>query len=132
MHYQEGVDRNQIFMTSLEDLVPADSWARVVDLLVDAMPLATFEFRNMELNKEDERTGPKDEGPVDLQVSEPRQWMGGPYHPSDLFKLLLYGYRKRIRSSLKLNEACRINVEVMWLLRGMRPSARTINEGHLY
>lgn len=105
MHYQEGVDRNQLFMTSLEELVPDDSWARIVDLFVDIMPISELGFANSELKKE---------GNI-------------PYHPSDLFKLFLYGYRKRIRSSLKLAESCLINVEVMWLLKGLRPSARTIN-----
>ena len=37
------------------------------------------------------------------------------------------GYRKKLRSANQLAEACKINIEVMWLLRGMRPSARTIN-----
>lgn len=105
MHYQEGQDRNQMFVTSMEEMVAADSWARIVDLFVDSMPLEDFGFKNMELNKE---------GNI-------------PYHPSDLFKLVLYGYRKRIRSSLKLSEACKINVEVIWLLKGLRPSPRTMN-----
>ena len=105
MHYQEGQDRNQMFVTSLEEMVKKDSWARIVDLFVDAMPLEDFGFANMELNRE---------GNI-------------PYHPGDLFKLFLYGYRKRIRSSLKLAEACKINVEVMWLLKCLRPSPRTIN-----
>ena len=105
MHYQEGQDRNQMFVTSMEEMVAADSWARIVDLFVDSMPLEDFGFKNMDLNKE---------GNI-------------PYHPSDLFKLLLYGYRKRVRSSLKLSEACKINVEVIWLLKGLSPSPRTIN-----
>ena len=94
-----------MFVTSMEEMVTADSWARIVDLFVDAMPLEDFGFKNMELNKEGNL----------------------PYHPGDLFKLVLYGYRKRIRSSLKLSEACKINVEVIWLLKGLRPSPRTIN-----
>ncbi len=105
MHYHQGRDRNQAFITSLEELVGQDSWARIVDLFVDAMPINEFGFKNSRLNKE---------GNI-------------PYKPDDLFKLLLYGYRKRIRSSLKLAEACKINVEVMWLLKGLRPSPRTIN-----
>lgn len=105
MHYQEWQDRNQMFVTSLEEMVSRDSWARIVDLFVSTMPLEDFGFANMELNKE---------GNI-------------PYHPGDLFKLFLYGYRKRIRSSLKLAEACKINVEVMWLMKGLRPSPRTIN-----
>ena len=99
------VSRNQMFVTSMEEMVSADSCARIVDLFMDSMPLEDFGFTHMELNKE---------GNI-------------PYHPGDIFKLLLYGYRKRIRSVLKLAEACTINVEVMWLLKGLKPSARTIN-----
>ena len=138
MHYQDGQDRNQMFVISMEEMVAADSClsrlsvtmreARIVDLFGNArfpqlggmevcgtskqvnhysgwasMPLEDFGFKNMELNKEDSRSMPKAQGPLDLEVSEPQQRMGEPYHPSDLFKLVLYGYRKRIRSSLKWN-----------------------------
>lgn len=92
-------------MTSLEEMVKPDSWARVVDLFVDALPITELGFTHSNLNKEGNL----------------------PYHPSDLFKLLLYGYRNSIRSANKLAEACTINMEVMWLLKGLRPSARTIN-----
>jgi len=51
MHYQEGQDRNQMFMTSMEELVDQDSWARIVDLFVDAMPIKEFGFTHVELNK---------------------------------------------------------------------------------
>ena len=105
MHYQHGKNRNQLFVTSLEGLVGEDSWARIVDLFVDALPILELGFRNSRLKKEGNT----------------------PYHPSDLFKLLLYGYRNKIRSAPKLAEACRINVEVMWLMKGLQPSERTIN-----
>ena len=74
MHCQEGVDRSQIFMTSLEELVPGDSWARLVDLFVDSMPINELGFANLELNKEDERAIPAgwDESPVDFQARELR------------------------------------------------------------
>ena len=32
-------------------------------------------------------------------------------------KLLVYGYIHNIRSSRKLAEACKINIEVRWLLK---------------
>ena len=105
MHYLQGKNREQLFMTSLSGLVAADSWARVVDVFVDALPIVEMGFTHSKLNKEGNL----------------------PYHPSDLFKLLLYGYRKGIRSANQLHEATLINVEVMWLLKGLRPSARTIN-----
>jgi transposase len=105
MDFRRGKDRHQIYMTSMDQLVESDSWARVVDLFVDALPIAEFGFRHSQLNKEGNL----------------------PYHPSDLFKLLLYGYRHGIRSSAKLAKACKINVEVVWLLKGLQPSPRTIN-----
>jgi len=105
MEYRQGQDRDQMFVTSMSSFVAEDSWARIVDLLVNALPVSTFGFKNAALNQEGNT----------------------PYRPSDLFKLFLYGYRKKIRSANQLAEACIINVEVMWLLKGLRPSARTIN-----
>ena len=49
-----------------------------------------------------------------------------PYHPTVLLKLYMYGYRHGIRSSSKLHQACCVNVELWWLLKGLRPSERTI------
>src|SRR6056297_1542614 len=105
MNHKQGKDRHQIFMLCMEDMVAQDSWARLVDVLVEAMPIEEFGFKNVELNS---------------QGNEP-------YHPSDLFKLLLYGYREGIRSASKLEKACLVNMEVVWLLKGLRPSKRTIN-----
>jgi transposase len=98
MYYQQGKDRGQVFMTSLEEdlsafgvMVDSDSWARIVDLLVDALPITELGFTHSKLNKEGNL----------------------PYHPADLFKLLLYGYRHGIRSANQLSKACTISVEVM-------------------
>ena len=49
-----------------------------------------------------------------------------PYNPADLLKLYLYGYINQVRSSRRLErEACR-NLELIWLLKGLRPGYRTI------
>jgi len=49
-----------------------------------------------------------------------------PYDPADLLKLYLYGYINQVRSSRRLErEACR-NLELIWLLRNLRPGYRTI------
>lgn len=105
MQFRQGQNREQFFMTSMSEWVADDSWARIVDMFVDALPMSTFGFVNTTLNAEGNE----------------------PYNPADLFKLLLYGYRKRIRSANQLQNACLINMEVVWLLKGLRPSARTIN-----
>src|SRR3984893_11014755 len=55
-----------------------------------------------------------------LEVGQP------PYDPADLLKLYLYGYINQIRSSRRLErEACR-NLELIWLLKKLRPGYRTI------
>lgn len=103
MEYINGFDRNQLQMISYNDFVAHDSWARIVDLFVDILPLQKLGFKN-EL------------------AAEGRP----PFHAADLLKLFLYGYKNSIRSSRKLEHACVVNIEVMWLLKGLKPSARTI------
>ena len=104
MDYKQGKSRNDVYFTCLEQQVELDSWARVVDIFVDAMDMESLGFKNSSLNK---------------QGNEP-------YHPGDLFKLLIYGQRYGIRSANKLAHQCKVNVEVIWLLRDLRPSPRTI------
>src|SRR6476660_271364 len=48
------------------------------------------------------------------------------YAPGDLLKLYIYGYLNRVRSSRRLERECRCNVEVIWLLGGLRPDFKTI------
>lgn len=51
-----------------------------------------------------------------------------PYDPADLLKLYLYGYLNQVRSSRRLEREAGRNLEVMWLLKGLRPGYRTIGE----
>ena len=48
------------------------------------------------------------------------------YHPGDLLKLYLYGYLNRVRSSRRLEAECGRNLEVIWLLRGLRPNFKAV------
>ena len=48
------------------------------------------------------------------------------YDPADLLKLYLYGYLNRVRSSRRLEQEAQRNLELIWLLRGLRPGYRTI------
>lgn len=50
------------------------------------------------------------------------------YNPRGMYKLFLYGARKSIRSSRKLAESCRVNIEVKWLIGGAEPDFRTISD----
>src|SRR5207248_6010099 len=49
-----------------------------------------------------------------------------PYVPADLLKLYLYGYTNRVRSSRRLEQEASRNLELIWLLRNLRPGYRTI------
>lgn len=103
MDFIQGFDRDQLILMDFESNVASDSWARIVDFFVDALPINELGFKNI------------------LQ-SEGRP----PYKASDLLKLFLFGYKNKLRSSRDLEKACRVNLEVIWLLKGLRPSARKI------
>jgi len=103
MDFINGFDRNQLLMMDFESIVSQDSWARVVDLFVEMLPL-------------------KDLGFKDVLRQEGRP----PYRSSDLLKLYIYGYKNQLRTSRKLEQACKVNIEVIWLLKGLNPSARKI------
>jgi transposase len=103
MDFIQGFDRNQLVMMDFEANVAPDSWARVVDWFVDMLPMEKLGFK-------------------DVLNSEGRP----PYKSSDMLKLFMYGYKKKLRSSYQLAEACKVNLEVIWLLKGLHPSARKI------
>ncbi|MBK3516808.1 IS1182 family transposase [Carboxylicivirga marina] len=104
MVHQQGEDRNQMFMFSLEGAIAPDAFVRVVDAFVDAIDLKSFGFNHVEC---------KEEGRP-------------PYHPGALMKLYLYGYRYGIRTSRRLEREAQTNIEAMWLLSGLRPKYKTI------
>lgn len=103
MDFIKGFDRYQLQMMDFNSMVSPDSWARIVDLFVEMLPLQELGFKQ-------------------VLAYEGRP----PFHPSDLLKLYLYGYKNQLRSSRKLEHACKVNLEVIWLLKGLRPSARKI------
>lgn len=102
-----GDDRQQTWLLpqSLEDYVSADNPVRFVEAFVD------------QLNFAEAGLGQK---PADT---------GRPgYAPGDLLKLYLYGYLNRVRSSRELERLTHRNLEVIWLLRHLRPDHKTISE----
>jgi transposase len=105
MHHVPGKSRDERIDRSLEELVQPTSFARIIDAFVDALDLASFGFTYFQLNEE----------------GRP------PYHPAVLLKLCLYGYHHGIRPCRKLAEACRLNIEVMWLVERRQPSYTAIN-----
>lgn len=104
MDYVNGQGRDQMFATSLNQMVGTEAFVRIIDVFVDSLDLDEFGFTNTNLN------------------SQGRP----PYDPADLMKLYLYGYQYGIRSCRKLEHSTIVNIEVMWLLRGRRPHYKTI------
>ena len=107
MPYQpKRLDRYQVMMNNLDGMVAWDSIARIIDCYVEHADLKEMGFT---------KTEPSFEGrPC--------------YSPQSMLKLYLYGYRKTIRSSRRLADACLTNIEVMWMLDGQQPDFRTISD----
>lgn len=106
MKYIAGQDRNQIplFASSIEDAIEKDNEVRLIDLFVDSLPLESLGFKLLFVEN------------------------GRPaYRPADLLKLYLYGYLNKTRSSRDLEKECYRNIEVMWLLKGLKPDHNTIS-----
>src|SRR6266851_749587 len=108
MSFIEGVGRDQqtLFPEVLDDYIPSDHPVRFIDAYVDQLDLERLGF---------ERATAADTGRPG-------------YHPGDLLKLYVYGYLSGICSSRKLERETLRNVEVMWLLRRLRPDFKTIAE----
>lgn len=106
MDYIRGADRSQtqLLPPSLEDYVPEDCPARFIDAYVEGLDFQKLGFTHAQA----------------APTGRPS------YHPGDLLKLYLYGYLNRIRSSRRLEAEAGRNLELMWLLRGLRPDFKTI------
>lgn len=105
--FKSGAAREQVslFPPRIEDYVDRDNPVRAIEAYVGSLDLAALGLRHT------------DEG---VGAGQP------PYHPADLLKLYIYGYLHRVRSSRRLEREACVNVEVMWLLSGLRPGYRTI------
>src|SRR3954447_1152691 len=106
MAHISGPDRSQtlLFPESVDDYVDPDNPVRFIDAFVDGLDLTAAGFVGV----------------------EPKATGRPGYAPADLLKLYIYGYLNRVRSSRRLEaETCR-NIEVIWLLRHLKPDFKTI------
>lgn len=100
-------DRSQLtFMNSLDDMVARDHPVRLLDALIDRIIDAEPDYFNH------------------LAPQESAGRRG--YPAADLIKLLLYGYIHGINTSRKLQAEAERNIEVIWLLKTLKPSYKTI------
>jgi transposase len=106
MSYIEGPAREQrlLFPESIEDYITDENPVRFIDAFVESLDMAAAGFER----------------------AEPASTGRPGYAPGDMLKLYIYGYLNRVRSSRKLEQECVRNVEVMWLLRKLRPDYKTI------
>jgi transposase len=106
MPYITGHDRSQLLLLpeSLDDYVGPENPVRFIEAFVGGLDLAAAGFARVE-PEETGRPG---------------------YRPADLLKLYIYGYLNRIRSSRRLEAETHRNIEVIWLLRHLKPDFKTI------
>ncbi len=97
-------DRSQgtLLPLSFDEYVAEESPVRGIDAFVDALDLADLGFAGV---------GPKATG-------RPT------YHPATMIKIDLYGYLNRIQSTRRFEQEARRNLELMWLVGRLAPSAQ--------
>jgi len=101
MSHITGSERSQLLL--LPEAID-DNPVRFIDAFVDGLDLAKAGFT---------RVAPKATGRPG-------------YAPGDILKLYFYGYLNRVRSSRRLEAECHRNIEVIWLLRTLKPDFKTI------
>src|SRR6201997_3883301 len=106
MTYITGHDRSQLLLLpeAVDDYVGSDNPVRFIDAFVDGLDLAAASFSRV----------------------EPKVTGRPGYAPADLLKLYIYGYLNRVRSSRRLEAETHRNIEVIWLLRHLKPDFKTI------
>src|SRR5208337_3192567 len=106
MSHITGHDRSQTLLLpeSVDDYVGPENPVRFIDAFVDGLDLTLAGFARV-VPKRTGRTG---------------------YAPKDLLKLYIYGYLNRVRSSRRLEAETHRNIEVIWLLRHLKPDFKTI------
>jgi transposase len=106
MNYIRGSDRGEVLLLpeALEDYIEPQNPVRFIDAFVGQLDLGQAGFRH---------------GAVP-ETGRP------PYDPGDLLRLYLYGHLNRVRSSRGLEREAARNLEVIWLLRKLRPDFKTI------
>src|SRR5947207_3325593 len=107
----QGIPRQQMQFTSLDDLVAADNAVRIVDTFVERLDISKIGIEQRIAKQQQSKTDPGGAPRFDNKV---------------LLKLYLYGYLNKIRSSSKLEQECYRNVELRWLMQELVPNYHTI------
>jgi transposase/IS5 family transposase len=106
MAHIHGLERSQLLLLpdAIDDYVGSDNPVRFIEAFVEGLDLIKSGFA---------RVRPKATGRPG-------------YAPGDLIKLYIYGYLNRVRSSRRLEAECHRNIELIWLMRTLKPDFKTI------
>ena len=104
MKHIQGISRNQLQISSLEDTISPNNPVRFIDAFVSSIDLEKLGFTKRVLKTE-----------------------GRPSFDTQVFlKIYLYGYSNGIRSSRRLEKECLRNLEMQWLLEAICPNYHSI------
>jgi transposase len=106
--FVNGTDRKQriLLPDTLDEDVDENNPVRFIDAFVDSLDLVSLGLRHS----------------VPASTGRP------PYNPGDLLKLYMYCYLNSVRSSRKLEHEAYRNIEVIWLMKKLRPDHKTISD----
>lgn len=104
--YVEGFNTNQFSFVpvSFDEMIEVDNPVRGICAIVDSMDETKLCF----VHSQTKRTGRP------------------PYNPICMFKIYIYCYYNKIRSSRCIEKECKRNIELMWLTGGLTPDHKTI------
>ena len=105
-NFKEGISREQylMFPEIIDDYIEEENPVRFIDAFVENLDLFKLSFSK----------------------ALPNARGTSAYNPKDLLKLYIYGYLNQIRSSRKLEKETHRNVELMWLMKKLKPDFKTI------
>lgn len=106
MNYKTGTDKQQLSFMPMcpDDYISEDHICRVISAFTNTLDMLELGFKYAEVKRAGNR----------------------PYDPRMMLNLYIYGYINRVRSSRRLEAETHRNVEVMWLMDGLRPDDKTI------
>jgi len=105
MNFIEGTPREQLvlFSDKLDTIIGEDHVIRFIDLFVEKLNLST----------------------LNIQVNDKVQGTG--YNPTLYLKIYIYSYLNKIRSSRKIENECKRNIELIWLTKQLSPDHWSIS-----
>ncbi len=105
VEYRQGIPRGQLvlYQSYLDEVVEKESIVRIIDTYIESLDMHKLGFHMNENN------------------------IGAPaYSPQVKLKIYVYGYLNRIRSTRRLEQECKRNIELIWLTEGLTPDFKTI------